>query len=63
MGASAVASTGYGLSIAALAEATDGVIASWDSAFDSKHNGETAEQFLAWWGDERLDYFGPSRFT
>lgn len=50
MGASAVASTGYGLSIAALAEATDGVIASWDSAFDSKHNGETAEQFLAWWG-------------
>ena len=34
MGGPAVASTGYGLVAAALAEATNGVIASFDSAFD-----------------------------
>ena len=51
MGGPAVASTGYGLVAAALAEATEGIIALFDSAFDVEHNGESAEQFLAWWGD------------
>ena len=62
MGGPAVASTGYGLVAAALAEATDGVIASFDSAFDIEHNGETAEQFLSWWGDRRLTSTEPERF-
>ncbi len=62
MGGPAVASTGYGLVAAALAEATDGVIASFDSAFDLEHNGETAEQFLAWWGDRQLDFYEAERF-
>lgn len=43
MGGPAVASTGYGLVAAALAEATNGVIASFDSAFDIEHNGESAQ--------------------
>lgn len=54
--------TGYGLAAAALAEATDGVIASFDSAFDVEHNGESAEQFLAWWGDKQINFYGPERF-
>lgn len=62
MGGPAVASTGYGLVAAALAEATDGIIASWDSAFDSEHNGEAAEQFLTWWGDRQIDFYGEERF-
>ena len=49
-GGPAVASTGYGLAAAALAEASGGIIASFDCAFDCEHNGETAEEFLAWWG-------------
>jgi hypothetical protein len=57
-----VASTGYGLVCAALAEATDGIIASFDSAFDDKHNGETAEEFLAWWGDRQIDFYGEDAF-
>lgn len=61
-GGHAVASTGYGLAAAALAGATDGVIASWDSAFEIEHNGETAEQFLTWWGDVQIDFYGPDRF-
>ncbi|QPL05152.1 MULTISPECIES: hypothetical protein [Actinomyces] len=59
----AVASTGYGLVAAALAEATDGVIASFDSAFECEHNGETAEEFLAWWGDRQIAFYGIERFT
>lgn len=58
----AVASTGYGLVCAALAEATDGIIASFDCAFDDKHNGETAEEFLAWWGDRQIDFYGEDAF-
>lgn len=57
-----VASTGYGLVCAALAEATDGIIASFDCAFDDKHNGETAEEFLAWWGDRKIDFYGEDAF-
>lgn len=57
-----VASTGYGLVCAALAEATDGIIASFDSAFDDKHNGETAEEFLAWWGDRQINFYGEDAF-
>ena len=57
-----VASTVYGLVCAALAEATDGIIASFDSAFDDKHNGETAEEFLAWWGDRQIDFYGEDAF-
>ena len=57
-----VASTGYGLVCAALAEATDGIIASFDCAFDEKHNGETAEEFLAWWGDRQIDFYGEDAF-
>lgn len=62
MGGPAVASTGYGLAAAALAEATDGVVASFDCAFDIEHNGETAEQFLSWWGDAQIDWYGPESF-
>lgn len=62
MGGPAIASTGYGLVAAALAEVTGGIIASFDSAFDIEHNGETAEQFLAWWGDRQIDFYGPQRF-
>ncbi|NDR54111.1 hypothetical protein [Actinomyces sp. 565] len=58
----AVASTGYGLAAAALAEATDGVIASFDSAFELEHNGETAEEFLSWWGDHQINFYGKKRF-
>jgi len=58
----AVASTGYGLVPAALAEATGGVVASWDSAFDVEHNGESAEQFLTWWGDQQVDFYGEAIF-
>jgi len=57
-----VASTGYGLVCAALAEATDGIIASFDCAFDKKHNGETAEEFLSWWGDRQIDFYGEDAF-
>jgi hypothetical protein len=58
----AVASTGYGLAAAALAEATDGVLMSWDSAFDIEHNGETADRFLSWWGDSQVDFYGDDEF-
>ena len=58
----AVASTGYGLVCAALAEATDGILASFDCAFDEKHNGETAEEFLSWWGDRQIDFYGENAF-
>ena len=58
----AVASTGYGLVCAALAEATDGIIASFDCAFDKKHNGETAEEFLSWWGDRQINFYGEDAF-
>lgn len=65
----AVASTGYGLTAAALAEATDGVIASFDCAFCDvededgiDHNGESAEQFLAWWGDRQFRFYGADSF-
>ena len=57
-----VASTGYGLVCAALAEATDGIIASFDCAFDEKHNGETAQEFLAWWGDRQINFYGEDAF-
>lgn len=68
-GGSAVASTGYGLVAAALAEATGGVITSFDSAFSGaegadevERNGQTAEQFLAWWGDRQVERYGVHRF-
>lgn len=57
-----VASTGYGLVCAALAEATDGIIASFDCGFDEKHNGETAEEFLLWWGDRQINFYGEDAF-
>ena len=57
-----VASTGYGLVCAALAEATEGIIASSDCAFAKKHNGETAEEFLSWWGDRHIDFYGEDAF-
>lgn len=62
MGGSAVASTGYGLVAVALAEATNGRIASYDYAFNDGHNGDTAEQFLSWWGDEQIAFYGEERF-
>lgn len=57
-----VASTGYGLVCAALAEATEGIIASFDCESDEKYNGETAEEFLAWWGDRQIDFYGEDAF-
>ena len=61
-GGPAVASTGYGLVCAALAEATDGILASFDCAFDEKHNGETAEEFLSWWGVRQMNFYGEDTF-
>ncbi|MBT1176348.1 hypothetical protein [Bifidobacterium callimiconis] len=59
----AVPSIGYGFVAAALAEETDGRLASTDGAFDSDgHNGETAEQFLTWWGDEQMAFYGKAPF-
>ena len=57
-----VASTGYGLVCAALAEETEGIIASFDCESDEKYNGETAEEFLAWWGDRQIDFYGEDAF-
>ena len=57
-----VASTGYGLVCAALAEATEGIIASSDCESDEQYNGETAEEFLAWWGDRQIDFYGEDAF-
>ena len=57
-----VASTGYGLVCAALAEATEGIIASFDCESDEKYNGETAEEFLVWWGDRQIDFYGEDAF-
>ena len=62
MGGPAVASTGYGLVAAALAEATNGVIASFDSAFDIEHNGESAQKFLTWWGEAQMTFYGTESF-
>jgi hypothetical protein len=62
MGGPGVASTGYGLTAAALAEFTDGVLASFDCAFGDQHNGETADRFLAWWGDQQIGFYGTERF-
>ena len=62
MGASAITSIGYGFVAAAIAKITQGRIMSDDGAFDIRHNGETAEQFLHWWGDEQLAFYGTSRF-
>ena len=61
-GGPAVASTGYGLAAAARAAASGGIIASFDCAFDCEHNGETAEEFLAWWGERQMAFYGPGRF-
>ena len=57
-----VASTGYGLVCAALAEATEGIIATSDSESEEKYNAETAEEFLAWWGDRQIDFYGEDAF-
>lgn len=57
-----VASTGYGLICAALAEASEGIIASSDCESDEKYNAETAEEFLAWWGDRQIDFYGEDAF-
>lgn len=57
-----VASTGYGLVCAALAEATEGIIASFDCESDEKYNAETAEEFLVWWGDRQIDFYGEDAF-
>ncbi len=61
-GGPAVASTGYGLAAAVLAGASGRIIASFDCAFDCEHNGETAEEFLAWWGERQMAFYGPGRF-
>ena len=57
-----VASTGYGLVCAALAEATEGIIASSDCESDEKYNAETAEEFLVWWGDRQINFYGEDAF-
>lgn len=63
-GGPAIASIGYGLVAAAIAEMTDGIIGSWDSAFDGdEHNGESAAAFLGWWGERQLSWYGIRAFT
>ncbi|PJM75026.1 hypothetical protein [Bifidobacterium simiarum] len=59
----AVPSVGYGLVAAALAEETNGRISSLDDTLSFRgHNGETAEQFLAWWGDKQMAFYGKEPF-
>lgn len=58
IGTHALASTGYGFVCAALAESTEGRIFSDDGAFDWEHSGQTAEQFLMWWGQDELAFYG-----
>lgn len=62
MGGHAVSSIGYGFVAAALAEETAGHISSIDCALPECHSGETSEQFLAWWGDSQLGFYGTGRF-
>lgn len=57
-----LAITGYGMSAVALAEATEGVIASFDYEFDPAHDGEEAETFLSWWGDHQIAWHGVEPF-
>lgn len=61
-GTQPVGSTGYGFVAAALAEATQGRLFSDDGAFDWERSGETAEQFLQWWGQEQLAYYGADAY-
>ncbi|WP_028822308.1 hypothetical protein [Propionimicrobium lymphophilum] len=56
-----VACTGYGLVAAALAEATNGVIASFDCAFEQP-NGQKPDEFLSWWGDTQMQKYGAKWF-
>ncbi|MBT1166714.1 hypothetical protein [Bifidobacterium simiarum] len=61
----AVPSVGYGFVAAALAEETEGLVSSMDGAFEGGgdgHNGETAEQFLTWWGDSQMAFYGRKPF-
>ena len=37
-------------------------IASFDSAFDIEHNGESAQKFLTWWGDKQMTFYGTESF-
>lgn len=62
MGGPVISSIGYGFVAAALAEETEGRIASVDGALPSGHSGETASQFLQWWGSERISSYGVSPF-
>ena len=43
-------------------KATEGIIASSDCESDEKYNAETAEEFLAWWGDRQIDFYGEDAF-
>jgi hypothetical protein len=61
-GTHTIGSTGYGFVIAAVAEVTDGILATFDGAFDLAHNGETAEQFLSWWEDQQFANYGLESF-
>lgn len=54
--------TGYGMAAVALAEATEGMITSFDGEFASEHEGEDAETFLSWWGDYQIAWYGVERF-
>lgn len=62
MGGLTVASIGYGLVAAAIAERVDGLIASWDSAFEFSMNGSVAERFLPFWIESQLGFYGVEDF-
>jgi hypothetical protein len=62
IGTHTIGSTGYGFVMDAVAEATDGILATFDGAFDLAHNGETAEQFLSWWEDQQFANYGLESF-
>ncbi|QRV02641.1 hypothetical protein JTE88_02560 [Arcanobacterium phocisimile] len=62
VGGPALASTGYGLVAAAIAEATQGIIATFDCAFEER-NGQSADEFLSWWGDSQLRLYGAKSFA
>lgn len=62
-GSTAIASIGYGFVAASLAEATRGRITTGGSAFDWEHCGETAQDFLQWWGQKQFTFYQLERFT
>lgn len=52
-----------GFVAAGIAEQVDGRLTGSNDAFDLYRHGETAAEFLAWWGSSRIAWFGHQAFT